>query len=95
MIKRFAVFSVMLSGIALSGSLAEAACDMNQAIAKMAKLSEALGQRAAEAKTAQDSQKVIDANKKVTDAASFYQKQDYSAACDAYDKIANENNIKL
>lgn len=95
MLKRFAIFSIILGGIVLSGGLAQAACDMNQATAKMAKLSEALGQRAAEAKTAQDSQKIIDANKKVTDAASYYQKQDYTGACDAYDKIAKENNIKL
>jgi|GEM_PF-4189781 len=95
MIKRFATFSVVLSGVVLSGGLAQAACDMNQATAKMAKLSEALGHRAAEAKTAEDSQKIIAANQKVSDAASFYQKQDYTGACDAYDKIAKEYNIKL
>ena len=94
-IKRFGIFLVLLSSVALSGSLAHAACDMNQATAKMAKLSEALGHRAAEAKTAQDSQKIMDANKKVNDAASYYQKQDYTGACDAYDKIAKENDIKL
>lgn len=95
MVKRFAIFSIMLGGIVLSSDLAQAACDMNQAAAKMAKLSEALGRRAAEAKTAEDSQKIIAANQKVTEAASFYQKQDYAGACDAYDKIAKENNIKL
>lgn len=95
MVKNLVMYTILISTIALSAGLAQAACDANQAAEKMVKLSQGLDKRASEAKTPEESQKVVEAYEKINDSAVYYQKQDYTGVCNVYEKIAKEYNIQL
>jgi hypothetical protein len=71
------------------------ACDQAQAVDKMTKVATALGQKAGEAKTAEDSQKIVAANEKVNQGGEALGKGDYDKACAIYDEVAKENGISL
>ena len=71
------------------------ACDQSQAIDKMTKVASALGQKAGQATTAEDSQKIVAANQKLNDGGTALGNGDYDKACAIYDEIAKENGISL
>jgi hypothetical protein len=71
------------------------ACDQQQAVDKMTKLSTALGQKAGDATTADQSQKIVAANEKVNEGGEALGKGDYDKACSIYDQVAKDNGIQL
>ena len=71
------------------------ACDQNQAVDKMTKLATALGQKAGEATTAEDSQKIVAANEKLNEGGQALGAGDYDKACSIYDAIAKDEGISL
>lgn len=83
------VMAVCLSSPAFAG------CDQAQAIDKMTKLTTALGEKAGQAATADDSQKIVAANEKVNQGGEALGKGDYDKACEIYDAVAKENGISL
>jgi hypothetical protein len=93
MIPRIAAACTVL--IALSASSAALACDQAQAVDKMTKLATALGEKASQAQTAEDSQKIVAANEKVNQGGEALGKGDYDKACSIYDEVAKENGITL
>jgi hypothetical protein len=72
-----------------------AGCDQAQAIDKMTKVATALGQKAGEAKTEEDSKKIVAANEKVNLGGEALGKGDYDKACSIYDEVAKENGIAM
>lgn len=92
MLTRFAAGFVVLAALSAP---AFAGCDQAQAIDKMTKLTTALDKKAGEAKTAEDSQKVIAANEKVNQGGEALGSGDYDKACAIYDEVAKENGISL
>lgn len=81
-------------GLCLSGP-AFAGCDQAQAIDKMTRLSTALGEKAGQAATAEESQKIAAANEKVNQGGAALGNGDYDKACEIYDSVAKENGIAL
>ncbi len=92
MFRHFAAGLVILSTLSAP---AFAGCDQAQAVDKMTKVATALGQKAGEAKTAEDSQKIVAANEKVNQGGEALGKGDYDKACSIYDEVAKENGISL
>lgn len=92
MITRFAAGLVVLAALSAP---AFAGCDQAQAVDKMTKVATALGQKAGEAQTAEDSQKIVAANEKVNQGGEALAKGDYDKACTIYDAVAKENGITL
>ncbi|HEY4164073.1 MAG TPA: hypothetical protein VGM59_13490 [Dongiaceae bacterium] len=91
----FARFAAGLIVLAALSAPAFAGCDQAQAIDKMTKLSTALGQKAGDATTAEDSQKIVAANEKVNQGGEALAKGDYDAACTIYDSVAKDWGIQL
>jgi hypothetical protein len=92
MITRIAASLVVLAALSAP---AFAGCDQAQAIDKMTKVATALGQKAGEAKTAEDSEKIVAANEKVNQGGEALGKGDYDKACSIYDEVAKENGIAM
>lgn len=92
MIARFAASLILLSAL---GAPAFAGCDQAQAVDKMTKVATALGQKAGEAQTAEDSQKIVAANEKVNQGGDALANGDYDKACMIYDEVAQENGIAM
>ncbi len=88
----------LLAGLGIAVCLsapAFAGCDQAQAIDKMTRLTTALGEKAGQATTAEDSQKVVAANEKVNQGGEALAKGDFDKACAIYDAVAQENGIPL
>ena len=92
MLTRFAAGFVVLAALSAP---AFAGCDQAQAVDKMTKLAGALGQKAGEAQTAEDSQKVVAANEKLNQGGDALAKGDYDKACEIYDAVAQDYGISL
>ena len=92
MITRFAAGLIALAALSTP---AYAGCDQAQAIDKMTKVATALGQKAGEAKTEEDSKKIVAANEKVNQGGEALGKGDYDKACAIYDEVAKENGIAM
>ena len=90
--RNFAAGLVLASVFA---SPAFAGCDQAQAIDKMTKLTTALGEKAGQASTAEDSAKIVAANEKVNQGGEALGKGDYDKACEIYESVAKENGISL
>ncbi|WP_303978424.1 hypothetical protein [Dongia mobilis] len=71
------------------------ACDQQEAVDLMVKLSTALGEKAAAAKTEEDSQKVTAANAKVNEGGAALAAGDPDKACEIYRAVAAEQGISL
>jgi hypothetical protein len=84
-----------LAILAALSAPAFAGCDQAQAIDKMTKVATALGQKAGEAKTEEDSKKIVAANEKVNLGGEALGKGDYDKACSIYDEVAKENGIAM
>jgi hypothetical protein len=91
MFSRFAAACVV-SAVLVTPALA---CDQNQAVDKMTKLATALGQKASQATTNEDSQKIVAANQKLNEGGQALGAGDYDKACQIYDEVAKENGIAL
>ena len=91
MFSRFAA-AFVISAALITPALA---CDQNQAVDKMTKLATALGQKASQATTEDDSKKIVAANEKVNQGGEALGKGDYDKACKIYDEVAKENGISL
>ena len=91
------MFSRFAAAFVVSAALTAPAlaCDQQQAVDKMTKLSAALGQKAGQATTNDDSQKIVAANEKVNQGGEALGKGDYDKACQIYDEVAKENGISL
>jgi outer membrane protein assembly factor BamD (BamD/ComL family) len=92
MITRFTAGLVVLAALSAP---AFAGCDQAQAVDKMTKVATALGQKAGEAKTEEDSKKIVAANEKVNQGGEALGKGDYDKACSIYNAVAKENGISL
>jgi hypothetical protein len=92
MLTRIAASLVVLAALSAP---AFAGCDQAQAIDKMTKVATALGQKAGEAKTEEDSKKIVAANEKVNLGGEALGKGDYDKACSIYDEVAKENGIAM
>ena len=71
------------------------ACDQQEAIDLMVKLSTALGEKAGAAQSEADSQKVAAANAKVNEGGAALAAGDADKACDIYRAVAAEQGISL
>lgn len=71
------------------------ACDQQQAVDMMVKLSTALGEKAGAAKTEEDSQKVVAANGKVNEGGAALAAGDPDKACEIYQAVAKDEGIPL
>lgn len=71
------------------------ACDQQQAVDMMVKLSTALGQKAGAAKTAEESQAVTAANERVNEAGAALAAGDPDKACEIYRAVAAQEGISL
>jgi hypothetical protein len=91
MFSRFAA-AFVVSAALITPALA---CDQNQAVDKMTKLATALGQKAGQATTNDDSQKIVAANQKLNEGGEALGKGDYDKACSIYDEIAKEQGVSL
>ena len=92
MLTRCAAGFMILAGFSAP---AFAGCDQAQAVDKMTKVATALGQKAGEATTAEDSQKIVAANEKVNQGGEALGKGDYDKACALYDEAAKSEGISL
>ena len=92
MLTRFAAGFIVLAAFSAP---AFAGCDQAQAIDKMTKVATALGQKAGEAMSEEDSKKVVAANEKVNQGGEALGKGDYDKACSIYDEVAQENGIAM
>jgi hypothetical protein len=89
--KQSIIFAMFL---ALSATPAFA-CDQQQAVDLMVKLSTALGEKAAAAQTEEDSQRVVAANAKVNEGGEALAAGDPDKACEIYRAVAKEQGIPL
>jgi len=87
-------FALMVSAFTLAASQAFA-CDQQQAVDMMVKLSTALGEKAGAAKTEEDSQKVVAANAKVNEGGAALAAGNPDKACEIYQAVAAEQGISL
>lgn len=87
-------FAILVSAVALATSPAFA-CDQQQAVDMMVKLSTALGEKAGAAKTEEDSQKVVAANAKVNEGGEALAAGNPDKACEIYQAVATEQGITL
>jgi len=92
MFTRFAAGLVVLAALSAP---AFAGCDQAQAVDKMTKVATALGQKAGQATTEEDSKKIVAANEKVNEGGAELGKGNYDKACEIYDQVAKDNGITL
>lgn len=85
----------ILAGIIALGVTPAMACDQQQAVDMMVKLSTALGEKAGAAKTEEDSLKVTAANAKVNEGGAALAAGDPDKACEIYQAVATEQGIPL
>ena len=71
------------------------ACDQEQAVDMMVKLSTALGEKAGAAQTEEESQKVVAANGRVNEAGAALAAGDPAKACEIYREVAAQEGISL
>jgi hypothetical protein len=71
------------------------ACDQQEAVDMMVKLTTALGQKAGAAATAEESQAIVDANGRVNEAGAALAAGDPEKACEIYRQVAAEQGISL
>lgn len=71
------------------------ACDQQEAVDLMVKLSTALGEKAGAAKTEEDSQKITAANAKVNEGGAALSAGDPDKACEIYRAVAKEEGVSL
>ncbi len=90
--KSFIVFVTSLMVLLASPALA---CDEQEAVDLMVKISTALGEKASVAKTEEDSQKIADANAKMRESADALSAGNPDKACEIYRAIAKEEGIAL
>lgn len=95
MIARFAAALVALAALFMTASAPAFACSQQEAVDKMTKVATALGQKAGEATTAEESQKIVAANEKVNEGGAELGKGNYDKACEIYDQVAKDNGITL
>ncbi|HVO01942.1 MAG TPA: hypothetical protein VMT54_07055 [Candidatus Cybelea sp.] len=91
MLTRFAASLVVLAAL----SAPALACTQQEAVDKMTKLATALGQKASQATTQDDSNKIVAANEKVNEGGTALGNGDYDKACSIYDQVAKDNGITL
>lgn len=72
-----------------------AGCTRDQAIQKMGAVANGLGQKAGQAKTAEDSQKIQSGYARLNEGGDAMAKQDFDKACQVYDGIAKDFDLKL
>ena len=71
------------------------ACDQQQAVDLMVKLSTALGEKAGAAQTEEESQKIAAANSRVNEAGAALAAGDPDKACEIYRDVAAQEGISL
>ena len=80
--------------LALSAAPAYA-CDQQEAVDLMVKVSTALGEKAAAAKTEEDSQRVVAANGKMNEGGEALAAGNPDKACEIYRAVAKDEGIPL
>jgi len=85
----------IIAAVLLSGAGPAIACDQQEAVDLMVKLSTALGEKAGAAKTEEDSLKVTAANARVNEAGAALAAGDPDKACEIYRAVAAEQGINL
>lgn len=90
-------FRVAIVALALGAFVpsAFAGCTRDQAIQKMSAVATGLGQKAAQAKTADDSQKLQAGYARLNEGGEAMAKQDFDKACQVYDGVAKDFDLKL
>lgn len=71
------------------------ACDQQEAVDLMVKVATGLGEKAAQAKTEEDSLRVTAANARMNEAGDALAKGDPDKACEIYRAIATEEGVPL
>ncbi|WP_374651359.1 hypothetical protein [Dongia sp.] len=71
------------------------ACDQQEAVDLMVKLSTALGEKAAAAKTEEDSQRVVAANGRMNEGGEALAAGNPDKACEIYRAVAKDEGIPL
>jgi uncharacterized protein YggE len=89
---KVSALAAMLAVMAGSPALA---CDQQEAVDLMIKVSTGLGEKAAEAKTEEDSLRVTAANARMNEAGDALAKGDPETACDIYRAVAAEEGVPL
>lgn len=89
--------AALAAAIALSAAIpaAHAGCTSDQAIQKMTAVANGLGQKIAQAKTAEETQKLQAGYVKLNEGGDAMAKQDFDKACAIYDSIAKDFDLKL
>lgn len=88
--------AIVLAAVMLAAAASDVlACDQQQAVDMMVRLTTALGQKAGAAKTAEESRAVADANSRVNEAGAALAAGDPQKACDIYRAVAAEQGIAL
>jgi hypothetical protein len=87
-------FAIIASLVFLAASPA-LACDQQEAVDLMVKVSTALGEKAGAAKTEEDSQKVTAANAKMNEGGAALAAGDPDKACEIYRAVAQQEGIPL
>lgn len=90
--KSFIVSVAALIGVAAGPAFA---CDEQEAVDLMVKISTALGEKAGTAKTEEDSQKIAAANAKMRESADALSAGNPDKACEIYRAVAKEEGIAL
>lgn len=89
------ILPVAVSIAVLAFATPTLACDQQQAVDMMVKLSTALGEKAGAAQTEEDSQKVVAANTRVNEAGEALASGDTDKACEIYRDVAAKEGISL
>ncbi|HTS94486.1 MAG TPA: hypothetical protein VMG55_20925 [Stellaceae bacterium] len=86
----------LLAAIALCAVVpaAHAGCTYDQAVQKMTAVANGLGQKLAQAKTPDETQKIQAGYAKLNEGGEALAKQDYDKACTIYDGIAKDLDLK-
>ena len=88
------ITSVLVALLTLSATPAFA-CDQQEAVDLMVKVSTALGEKAGAAQTEEDSQRVVAANAKMNEGGEALAASNPDKACEIYRAVAKENGIPL
>ena len=94
-IRTFAVALTAAVALCAAVPAAHAGCTSEQAIQKMSAVANGLGQKLAQAKTADESQKLQAGYVKLNEGGDAMAKQDFDKACAIYDSIAKDFDLKL
>jgi len=86
---------VLAVAAVIGGTGPALACDQQQAVDMMVKLTTALGQKAGAASTAEESQAIAEANARVNDAGAALAAGDPDKACEIYRSVAAQQGITL